>query len=580
MATDLSLLGEVFVISSLFLLAIGYYISEREHVLLGKRFPTKIGNQFSILGWLCLGFFWWIQVEYYILIKDPVNALICAAAVPFFGYLAYHEYLSIIWKSTYEPLRWLAAMTVVAGGIYFFVERVPLLAGWLIHLVAEQSIWLLDIFGIENTLGPIDYGEGSKVYRSGSEHEEVRVAIEGDSWKSPLAPSVNIVLACTALQSMIIFVGGVICTKAPLHRRFKAFLVTVPPIYILNLVRNAVVIWLTYEHVWGVDTFFWAHAVYAKIGSLLALIVLAIAVFHFLPEMQDSILGVIDLPLREVPEGAPKLPFAKGMPSLVMYVVIFGLILFPFGASANSISEQGIVVDWPLEEMYIISLILVILSLFLLCFYRDPNREIQSGIVSPADGLVQKVVSKKGMIHISVFMGLQNVHVNRSPIEGKVISQKHKPGGNLPAFSKDSDRNERLITKLDTDLGTFKITQIAGFLVRRIVSYIEPNEFIRKGKRIGLIHFGSRVDLAFESSGIKIKIKEGDRVLAGQTIAIFTPLSELSTTDKIIEVPKRLLSKLKVTANEEAKNVTNIIHNIHDSVMNRKDKVSNMRREK
>ena len=548
MATDLSLLGEVFVISSLFLLAIGYYLSERDHIFLGKRFPTKIGNQFSILGWLSLGFFWWIQVEYYILIKDPVNALICAAAVPFFGYLAYHEYLSIIWKSAYEPLRWLAAMTVVAGGIYFFVERVPLLAGWLIHLVAEQSIWILDIFGVENTLGSIDYGEGSKIYRSGSEHEEVRVSIEGGSWKNPLAPSVNIVLACTALQSMIIFVGGVICTKAPLNRRFNAFLVTVPPIYILNLVRNAVVIWLTYEHVWGVDTFFWAHAVYAKIGSLLALVVLAIAVFHFLPEMQDLILGVIDLPLREMPEGAPKIPFAKDMPNMVIYVIVSGLILFPFGVSSNSISEQGIVVDWPLEEMYVISLVLIILSIFLLCFYRDPYREIQEGIVSSADGLVQKVETKRGMVHISVFMGLQNVHVNRSPIDGKIISQRHKPGGNLPAFSKDSNRNERLITKLDTDLGIFKITQIAGFLVRRIVSYIEPNEFIKKGGRIGLIHFGSRVDLDFESSGIRIKIKEGDRILAGQTIAEFTPMSSLSVAEKLMEGPKRLLSKIQASA--------------------------------
>jgi len=548
MATDFSMLGEVFVISSLFLLAIGYYISEREHVFLGMRFPTKIGNQFSILGWICLGFFWWIQVEYYILIKDPVNALICAAAIPFFGYLAYHEYLSIIWKLPYEPLRWLAAMTVVAGGIYFFVERVPLLAGWLIHLVAEQSIWFLDIFNLELSLGQIDYGEGSKIYRSGSEHEEVRVSVEGDSWKNPLAPSVNIVLACTALQSMIIFVGGVICTKAPLHSRFNAFLVTVPPIYILNLVRNAVVIWLTYEHVWGVDTFFWAHAVYAKIGSLLALVVLAIAVFHFLPEMQDSILGVIDLPLREAPEGAPKLPFAKDMPNMVIYIIVSGLILFPFGASSNSISDQGIVVDLPLEEMYVISLILIVLSIFLLCFYRDPYREIQDGIVSPADGLVQKVETKRGMIHISVFMGVQNVHVNRSPIDGKVISQNHKSGGYTPAFSKDSDKNERLITKLDTDLGIFKITQIAGFLIRRIVSYIEPNELIGKGERIGLIHFGSRVDLAFESSGIRVKVKKGDRILAGQTVAEFTPMSSLSVAEKLLEGPKRLLSKIQASA--------------------------------
>ena len=553
MATDLSLLSEVFVISSLFLLGIGYFLSGRAHNFLGKHFPKKIGHQFSILGWLCLGFFWWIEVEYYILIKDPVNALICAAALPFFGYLAYHEYLSILWKESYEPLRWLAAMTVVAGGIYFFVERIPLLAGWLIHLVAEQSIWFLDIFGIGNTLGPIDYGEnwdGSRVYRPGSEHEEVRVAVEADGWKDPLAPSVNIVLACTALQSMIIFVGGVICTKAPFRSRLNGFLVTVPPIYILNLIRNAVVIWLTYEHVWGDETFFWAHAVIGKVGSLIALIFLAIAVFHFLPEMQDSILGVIDLPLREAPKNAPDVPFAKGMPMMVVYITVFGLILFPFGASADSIHSQGIDVDWPLEEIYALSFVLLFISAFLLFFYRDPYREIQKGIVSPADGLVQEATMKNGMVRISIFMNLQNVHVNRSPIKGRIISQKHKPGGYSPAFSKDSDKNERLITKLDTKLGTVKMTQIAGFLVRRIVSYVKPESKVRKGERIGLIHFGSRVDLAFEESGIELKVKKGDRILAGQTIAIFTPMSELSTVEKVVEAPKRILSKLKATASE------------------------------
>jgi|TARA_Y100000994_G_scaffold115363_1_gene94845 phosphatidylserine decarboxylase len=569
MATDLSLLGEVFVISSLFLLGIGYFLSEKGRNFLGKHFPKKIGHQISILGWLCLGLFWWIEVEYYILIKDPVNALLCAAAVPFFGYLAYHEYLSILWKETYEPLRWLAAMTVVAGGIYFFVERVPLLAGWFIHLVAEQSVWFLHIFDLETSLGAIDYGEGSRYYRSGSEHEEVRVAVEADGWKDPLAPSVNIVLACTALQSMIIFVGGVICTKAPFRSRLNGFLVTVPPIYVLNLIRNAVVIWLTYEHVWGDDTFYWAHAVYAKIGSLIALVILAIAVFHFLPEMQDSILGVIDLPLRKVPENAPPIPFAKGMPITVVYILISGLVLFPFGMSADSIAAQGIVTDWPLEEMYFLSLILIFLSAFLLFFYRDPDRDIQKGIVSPADGLVQEASMHNGKVHISIFMNLQNVHVNRSPIKGRVISQKHKSGGYTPAFSKDSDKNERLITKLETKLGTVKMTQIAGFLIRRIVSYVEPNTKVEKGERIGLIHFGSRVDLVFEESGIELKIKEGDRILAGQTVAIFTPLSELSTVEKIVEAPKRILSKLKATADDEAKNVANIINNIQENVIDR-----------
>jgi len=418
----------------------------------------------------------------------------------------------------------------------------------LIHLIAEQSIWILNVLDIETTLGALDYGEGSHWYRPASEHQEVRVSVEGESWQHVDAPTVNIVLACTALQSMIIFVGGVICTKAPYNRRFYAFLATVPPIYILNLIRNAVVIWLTYEHVWGDDTFFWAHAVVGKVGSLIALIFLAIAVFHFLPEMQDSILGVIDLPLREAPEGAKNLPFAKGMPMMVIYITILGLILFPFGASASSIREQGFDSGMPLDEMYLASLILIGLSILLFFFYRDPYREIQDGIVSPADGLVQKVDKHSGMIYISIFMGPQNVHVNRSPVDGTVLSQKHMDGGNLPAFSKDSDQNERLVTKLETDIGVFKVTQIAGFLVRRIVSYVEPKSRVSKGERIGLIHFGSRVDLRFEAAGIDIKVSEGDRVLAGQTLAIFTPLSSLSVAEKIIEGPKRLLSKIQATA--------------------------------
>ena len=551
MATDLSLLAEVFVISSLFLLTTGYFLSGKDHIFLGKRFPSIIGNKFNILGWFSLGFFWWIQVEHYIIIKDPINALFCAAAVPFFGYLAYHEYQTVLWNQKYEPLRWLAAMTVVAGGIYFFVERVPYLSGWFIHLIAEQSIWILNVFDIQTSTGALNYGDGSRWYRPASEHEEVRVPIEAESWKDPLSPSVNIVLACTALQSMIIFVGGVVCTKATSDRRFYAFLATVPPIYILNLVRNAAVIWLTYEHVWGDDTFFWAHAVLGKVGSLIALIFLAVAVFHFLPEMQDSILGVIDLPLREPPEGARNPPFAKGMPVAVIYVIVMALTLFPFGASASSIRDQGFDPGMPLEEMYIVSLILIGLSIFLLFFYRDPYREIQEGITSPADGQVQRIYEKSGKIHISIFMGPQNVHVNRSPIDGVVQSQKHIDGGYRPAFSKDSDQNERLITKLDTDIGTFKITQIAGILVRRIVSYVEPKSKLSKGERIGLIHFGSRVDLSFESAGIDTKVTEGDRVLAGQTLAIFTPLSSLSVSEKIIEGPKRLLSRIQASVEDE-----------------------------
>ena len=549
MATDLSILAEILVIGSLVILSLGYFFSSKTHVIFGKKFPEKIGHNLNIVGWLLLGFFWWIQVEHYILANDPVNGFICALAMPFFGYLAIHEYLSIRWNSKYEPLRWLAAMTVVAGGIYFFVERVPILSGWLIQVVAEQSIWILNSFDFSTSLGSLDYGEGSRYYRPVSENEEVLISVEAGDWRSPDSISLSIVLACTALQSMIIFVGGVVCTKAPLKRRFYAFLATVPAIYLLNLIRNAGVIWLTYEHIWGDDTFFLAHSVLGKVGSLIALVFLAIAVFHFLPEMQESILGVIDLPLRKAPEGFRGLPFAKGMPSLVGYAFVTGLVLFPFGFFSVSVKEQGFDSNLPLESMYLVSIAILAVSLFLLYFYRDPQRTIESGIVSPADGLVQRAEIKKGMVYFSIFMNVHNVHVNRSPFDGRVISIKHKSGGYLPAFSKDSDKNERLLTKIETSIGVMKVVQIAGVLVRRIVSYVKPNSEVEKGERIGLIHFGSRVDLSFESAGIDISVKKGDKVLAGQKLANYTPLSSLSASEKIFEVPKRIFSKLQASQN-------------------------------
>ena len=551
MASDLSILAEVLVISSLIILSLGYFFSSKVHTIFGKKFPVKIGHNLNIIGWLLLGFFWWIQVEHYILINDPANGFFCALAMPFFGYLAIHEYLSIRWNANYEPLRWLAAMTVVAGGIYFFVERVPMLSGWLIQIVAEQSIWILNSFDIPTSLGNLDYGDGSRYYRPASNNDEVQIAIEGDEWRNPDSVSVTIVLACTALQSMIIFVGGVVCTKAPADRRFYAFLATVPAIYLLNLIRNAVVIWLTYEHIWGDETFFYAHSILGKIGSLIALIFLAIAVFHFLPEMQDSILGVIDMPLRKAPDGLRGLPFAKGMPSQVVYILVTGLVLFPFGFFSKSVKEQGFESSLPLEGMYTLSIILLLISFFLLYFYRDPERKIESGIVSPADGLVQRAEIKSGMVHLSIFMNVHNVHVNRSPFDGKVLSIKHKSGGYLPAFSKDSDKNERLMTKIDTSIGVIKVIQIAGVLVRRIVSYVKPNTEVIKGERIGLIHFGSRVDLSFESAGIDVLVKKGDRVLAGQQLAEYTPMSSLSVAEKLFEAPKRIFSKLQASQSDK-----------------------------
>lgn len=164
----------------------------------------------------------------------------------------------------------------------------------------------------------------------------------------------------------------------------------------------------------------------------------------------------------------------------------------------------------------ILSLLFLLFTLFLLIFFRDPERKIGEGIVSPADGKVIEVKQEGEEIKISIFMNLHNVHVNRIPILGKVISMIYIKGSHLPAFNKNSERNERMITTLQTEIGIVKITQIAGIFARRIKPYIKEGQLINKGERMGIIMFGSRVDLQMPNKFV-IKVKKGDKVLAGSS---------------------------------------------------------------
>ena len=152
-------------------------------------------------------------------------------------------------------------------------------------------------------------------------------------------------------------------------------------------------------------------------------------------------------------------------------------------------------------------------------FFRDPDRKIGEGVVSPADGKVVRVEKRRGSWwFVSIFMNVHNVHVNRIPWEGIVVGQEHIPGGYAPAFNKDSDRNERLITKLKTSTGTWEITQIAGAVARRIVPYVTTGQIVFKGQRFGMIRYGSRVDLLFKTPrGMMVDVEVGQRVLAGTT---------------------------------------------------------------
>ncbi|MGP4115344.1 phosphatidylserine decarboxylase [Streptomyces sp. 4N509B] len=154
----------------------------------------------------------------------------------------------------------------------------------------------------------------------------------------------------------------------------------------------------------------------------------------------------------------------------------------------------------------------------MLWFFRDPEREISQGrVISPADGVVQSIVPwHDGRTRVAIFMSPLNVHVNRAPLAGTVTSVEHVPGGYVPAFDKESENNERVVWRLDTELGEIEMVQIAGAVARRIVPYVTQGTKVEQGQRIGLIRFGSRVDV-YLPQGVEPAVEVGQRTTAGVT---------------------------------------------------------------
>ncbi|WP_030547436.1 phosphatidylserine decarboxylase [Streptomyces albus] len=154
----------------------------------------------------------------------------------------------------------------------------------------------------------------------------------------------------------------------------------------------------------------------------------------------------------------------------------------------------------------------------MLWFFRDPEREITQGrVISPADGVVQSIMPwKDGRTRVAIFMSPLNVHVNRAPLAGTVTSVEHVPGGFVPAFNKESENNERVVWHFDTELGDIEMVQIAGAVARRIVPYVTQGTKVEQGERIGLIRFGSRVDI-YLPEGVEVDVEVGQATQAGVT---------------------------------------------------------------
>lgn len=168
------------------------------------------------------------------------------------------------------------------------------------------------------------------------------------------------------------------------------------------------------------------------------------------------------------------------------------------------------------------------LGLFTAFFFRDPERQIPAEaalIVSPADGKVVKVApAPEGnpigarAVQVSIFLSIFDVHINRAPIAGRIVGLAYHRGEFLPAFDdKASLRNEQ--NEVTLQEGTTRVTfkQIAGLIARRIVFRKRLDDTVEKGERVGLIKFGSRVDV-FLAGDIKLRVKVGDRVQGGASV--------------------------------------------------------------
>ena len=179
----------------------------------------------------------------------------------------------------------------------------------------------------------------------------------------------------------------------------------------------------------------------------------------------------------------------------------------------------------------ILTLVFLLLTIWVYYFFRDPDRvsiNNDSFYVSPADGLITQIVEIKGpselnlnetlFTRISIFMNVFNCHVNRSPVSGSVSDIFYKPGKFVNAsLDKASEENERNYFKITSKKGEeIIVVQIAGLIARRIVTQVTINENLSQGQRIGMIRFGSRVDLYIQNK--KILAQVGQNVTAGESL--------------------------------------------------------------
>jgi phosphatidylserine decarboxylase len=194
---------------------------------------------------------------------------------------------------------------------------------------------------------------------------------------------------------------------------------------------------------------------------------------------------------------------------------------------AGALVAAAVLLGWLAHPPW--AVIPLLLAFFFMWFFRDPERAIpqeEGAVVSPADGKVTDVstvtVGNEKRLRVSIFLSVFDVHVNRSPVAGVVREIRYQRGQFLNAMNKVSaERNEQNVVTLEGDDGqNIVFKQIAGLLARRIVFHPNIGDRLERGQRVGLIKFGSRVDVLLAASA-RASVKVGDRVKGGASVLAF-----------------------------------------------------------
>ena len=200
-----------------------------------------------------------------------------------------------------------------------------------------------------------------------------------------------------------------------------------------------------------------------------------------------------------------KLPIAREGWPFILPVLAGGGLLFALGAAG-------------------LGLFLTLLGGAVALFFRDPERvppEIKGALLAPADGRVVRIgpaLDGRRGTEVSIFLSLFDVHINRAPCGGRVEEVRYTPGTFKVAWKEEASRmNAQALIHLKGEQGDIFVRQVAGTLARRIVTWVRPGQPVQAGERIGLIRFGSRVDLLLPE-GVPPRVQIGDRVKGGETI--------------------------------------------------------------